>query len=423
MFTRLSRTVTLGVRNYATKPGGDFQYGDLLSRLSKISQSKQNADFQRTKNKPESKGNEFNRQEVTAKQRERSNFNNKRDAKKNTLERKMSRFRRRPEDEASRKGTRRRGKLNLEERKMDMEPGFEAGSSSAGPNEEKVFRELIDKRTKALASFIEEIFGDSKKKVKKPVDEGLLKDLFLRVDSEMGKNGNESETEEVSLEEKNAKEMEERSQYIQRKRIPEDILPPTLDEIRNNFQNSAVIKTLFSIKDYDGNFMHDVTHPDTSTYKPDIPDVAKLQLTKTKIPFNTENRILIAVEKVLAKRGISVEDGKLADRFFECKSTIHSFENPLKAKNEITISPNIKKLADIPERELEKAIAETVDGARNEIRPIINENQTERARLNAQVVANALNSNAQLKVDDIHIKLSEVLTGQKGLKELPKLEN
>lgn len=80
-------------------------------------------------------------------------------------------------------------------------------------------------------------------------------------------------------------------------------------------------------------------------------------------------------------------------------------------------------MADIPEKELEKAIAETVDGARNEIRPIINENQTERARLNAQVVANALNSNAQLKVDDIHIKLSEVLTGQKGLKELPKLEN
>ncbi|QOU21811.1 hypothetical protein BRETT_001975 [Brettanomyces bruxellensis] len=406
MFPRLSRTVTLGVRNYATKSGGDFQYGDLLSRLSKISQSKQNADFQRTKNKPESKGKEFDRQEVTAKQRERSNFNNKRDAKKNTLERKMSRFRRRPEDEASRKGTRRRGKLNLGERKMDMEPGFEAGSSSAGPNEEKVFRELIDKRTKALASFIEEIFGDSKKKVKKPIDEGLLKDLFLRVDSEMGKNENESNMEEVSLEEKNAKEMEERSQYIERKRIPEDILPPTLDEIRNNFQNSAVIKTLFSIKDYDGNFMHDVTHP-----------------APTKIPFNTENRILIAVEKVLARRGISIEDGKLADRFFECKSTIHSFENPLKAKNEITINPNIRKLADIPEKELEKAIAETVDGARNEIRPIINENQTERARLNAQVVANALNSNAQLKVDDIHIKLSEVLTGQKGLKELPKLEN
>ncbi len=418
MLSRLSRSTALGVRSYASKAGGnDIRYGDLLSRLSKISGSKGNANFKKVSN---------NKQTVVANQRERRNFDDKRDAKKATLERKMSRFRRRPEDAQNRRGNRRGRRFNNEGEKLGVNAEFGIGSpSSKGPNEEKELKKLVDERTTALASFIKEIFGDEKtgkmERSKKPIDEGLLKDLFLRVDSELGKTENQSNSEEVNLKDRNTKEMEERAQFIARKKYPQDMLPPTLKEIRDNFQNSAVIKALSNLKNYNSDFMHDVTHPDNTTYRPRIPDAARLQLSKTKIPFNVENRILIALEKVLSKRGIKLGDQAASlDRYFEYRSAVHPFENPLIAKNEVTIASSVKKWADIPEKELERSIAESVEGARNELRPIIKENQTERAKVNAQVVANVLNSNAQFKVDDIHAKLSQVLTGQKSLRELPK---
>lgn len=158
-----------------------------------------------------------------------------------------------------------------------------------------------------------------------------------------------------------------------------------------------------------------------SKYSPKSVDIYELELTKDKIPYNGKNRILLAMEQIAKKRGFKLTDFKAAGLPLVPSSSVnYPFTNTLLSRTEARPLAEIEQLSSVPQEEIEATVDATVLGKRPELKfDPKKKYRTPQLKLNAEVVANALNGNAQFKVDNVHEKLQPVLDGDAGLAELP----
>lgn len=159
-------------------------------------------------------------------------------------------------------------------------------------------------------------------------------------------------------------------------------------------------------------------------YHPESISKADLDLSKDKIGYSTESRILQAIEILFNRRGFKLSDNvKNNVKYLPLTANLYPFANTTIPNSLDRPNANIENLSfsDIDENEIIELFDTVVKGKRPEL--VFNPDKTyptEQMKINSQVVINALNSNAQLQVDNLHKILAQVFKGEKPLSELPQ---
>ncbi|TID14859.1 hypothetical protein CANINC_004530 [Pichia inconspicua] len=148
---------------------------------------------------------------------------------------------------------------------------------------------------------------------------------------------------------------------------------------------------------------------------------AELELSKDKLAYNTKSRLLRALEQLTNKRGFKLSDvAKKNVQYLPNSAYIYPYANTTLPNNLQRPFANLKNLNDISKEEVEYTFATVVRGERPELSVDPNTDfPTERAKLNAHVVVNNLNRNAQLQVDNLHKSMASVMLGEAPIKSLP----
>lgn len=163
-------------------------------------------------------------------------------------------------------------------------------------------------------------------------------------------------------------------------------------------------------------------HEPSNTYQ--VPQVSKpeLELSKDKLGYDTKSRILRALEQITRKRGFKLNDVyKRNVNYLPSNASSYPYANTTLPNNLDRPKANLSNLSNIPEGEIKATIATVVRGERPELLfdPKA-EYKTEQLKVNAQVVVNNLNRNAQLQVDNLHISMAKVMLGNAPIKSLPQ---
>ncbi|GAV28842.1 hypothetical protein PMKS-002319 [Pichia membranifaciens] len=147
-----------------------------------------------------------------------------------------------------------------------------------------------------------------------------------------------------------------------------------------------------------------------------------LELSKDKMGYDTKSRVLRALEQITTKRGFKLSDiEKKNDSYLPYTALLYPYANTTLPNNLERPRANLKNLASVPEEEISATIASVVRGQRPELVYNPQENfKTEQLKINAQVVVNSLNRNAQLQVDNLHKSMAKVMLGQQPIKTLPQ---
>ena len=147
-----------------------------------------------------------------------------------------------------------------------------------------------------------------------------------------------------------------------------------------------------------------------------------LELFKDKMGYDTKSRVLRALEQITTKRGFKLSDiEKKNDSYLPYTALLYPYANTTLPNNLERPRANLKNLANVPEEEISATIASVVRGQRPDLVYDPQENfKTEQLKINAQVVVNSLNRNAQLQVDNLHKSMAKVMLGQQPIKTLPQ---
>lgn len=149
---------------------------------------------------------------------------------------------------------------------------------------------------------------------------------------------------------------------------------------------------------------------------------AELELSKDKFGYDTKSRMLRALDQLVTKRGFKLTDGeKVNFQYLPFNSQLYPFANTTLPSNLMRNQTSLKTLGAIPESELQSTISSVVFGKRPMLKfdPTV-QYKTEQLRVNAQVVINSLNNNAQLQVDGMSLGMAPVLLGDAPVKTLPQ---
>ncbi|ODQ47444.1 hypothetical protein PICMEDRAFT_15391 [Pichia membranifaciens NRRL Y-2026] len=147
-----------------------------------------------------------------------------------------------------------------------------------------------------------------------------------------------------------------------------------------------------------------------------------LELSKDKMGYDTKSRVLRALEQITTRRGFKLSDvERKNDSFLPATALLYPYANTTLPNNLERPRANLKHLASVPEEEISATLAAVVRGQRPEL--VYNPKEdfkTEQLKINAQVVVNSLNRNAQLQVDNLHKSMAKVMLGQQPIKTLPQ---
>lgn len=159
-----------------------------------------------------------------------------------------------------------------------------------------------------------------------------------------------------------------------------------------------------------------------NVYQPAEVSKPELELLKDKMGYDTNSRILRALEQITTKRGFKLADVEKRNvSFLPYNGLLYPYANTTLPNNLDRPKANLQNLSNIPEEEITATIASVVRGQRPEL--VFNPKEkfkTEQLKINAQVVANGLNRNAQLQVDNLHKSMAKVMLGQQPVKTLPQ---
>lgn len=162
-----------------------------------------------------------------------------------------------------------------------------------------------------------------------------------------------------------------------------------------------------------------------SSYTPETLDKTDLTLSKDKIGYSEESRVLKALETLANSKGYKLSDKAARNSVTylpnHCKS--YPFGNTLLPTNLNRPASVLKNLstAAIGKEEITAAFASIVKGIRPELKfDESKKYKTDQLKLNAQVVANGLNRNAQLQVDNIHASIAPILVGEAKVSSIPR---
>lgn len=155
-----------------------------------------------------------------------------------------------------------------------------------------------------------------------------------------------------------------------------------------------------------------------------VPVVSKpeLELLKDKLAYDTKSRLLRALEQITTKRGFKLLDvNKSNVKYLPYTALLYPFANTTLPNNLDRPVANIKSLSNISPVEIQQTIDTVVKGKRQELIFDSNKNyKTAQLKVNAQVVVNALNSNSQFQVDNLHTTMAKVMVGEQPIKNLPE---
>ncbi|ODV86883.1 hypothetical protein CANARDRAFT_21866 [[Candida] arabinofermentans NRRL YB-2248] len=150
-----------------------------------------------------------------------------------------------------------------------------------------------------------------------------------------------------------------------------------------------------------------------------------LEFGKSKMGYDLKSRVMRAVDQITTKRGFPL--GSLqwnGQKLVPANSKIYPYANPLLSTSLVRPLANLNHLSNVSPDEIKQTFDTTVRGLRAELPRSQEKNfKTEQSRVNAEAVANALNSNAQLKVDNLHMKMAPVFLEHGSLKQLPTAVN
>ena len=151
---------------------------------------------------------------------------------------------------------------------------------------------------------------------------------------------------------------------------------------------------------------------------------AELELTKDKMGYDAKSRVLRALEQITTKRGFKLLDAvKTNVPYIPYNSMIYPYANTTLPNNLRRPVANIKNLSNVSSEEVAFTIATVVKGKRQELQfDASAQYKTPQLKVNAQVVVNGLNRNAQLQVDNLHYALAPTMLGEAPVKSLPKAE-
>lgn len=214
---------------------------------------------------------------------------------------------------------------------------------------------------------------------------------------------------------------EQRAFYIRRKLQSESNIVPTTPEIQIfNFEYSrAVHKTLkYAPRE----------NPFTSFKEPrkefqfETVSREELELSKDKMGYDAKSRLLRALETICNRRGYKLLDhAKSNVQYLPLTANLYPFANTTLPNNLKRPHASLKSLTNVAPEEIKSTIESVVLGHRNELKFDEKQNfKTAQLRVNAQVVVNALNRNAQLQVDNLHHSIANVALGNGPVKSLPK---
>ncbi|VEU19573.1 DEKNAAC100547 [Brettanomyces naardenensis] len=397
-------TLLRQVRKYASGSEDGKSLNDLMTKLSSITRTA-NSQASKESTRP-SKYAKQSREATGNDDKQKQKFERKKQAKKVTLQRKRSRFSR----NASGNGN--NSNNNNSNRRYSGNRGFRGGENSGSAKKQGLNLEAqkskAESNVKAIYAYLTKALGGEEGD--RIPQKGVM-DIFINLN--VNKKG-----EEFLI------EQQQKSQFIRRKVNSKGSSVGFSNEVvRQGLENSELLNGLIELQEADPNYLSSLTAPSKTVFEPRFPNVAELELTKNKIPFDTRNRLLRALEEIAARRGYKLKDIAKMQPILPAVTNLYPFCNPLIPGNSARPRSHLRTFDNVPEQEIRATVDATVKGKRPELKVDPNRKyKTEQMRLNAEVVVNSLNSNAQLKVDNIHAVMSKVLTGDGQLKELPQVQ-
>lgn len=219
-----------------------------------------------------------------------------------------------------------------------------------------------------------------------------------------------------------ADELEQKALFIRRKTSNETqpVVPTFANKVTHQFINARInhhANVYAQSEDKFAEFKNTA-----KPYRPQIINKLELNLSKDKIAHNTESRFLKALEQITMRRGFKLVDSvKTNVEYLPANATLYPYANNTLPSNLKRLVANLKNLKNISPEEVNSTIAAVVRGIRPELKfDPTKEYKTPQLRVNAQVVVNGLNRNAQLQVDNLHAAIAPALIGEKPVKSIPQ---
>ncbi|GME72443.1 unnamed protein product [Ambrosiozyma monospora] len=317
------------------------------------------------------------------------------------------------------------------------QPQFEQGSDFPDETEVEAWLDQVSDGSdvqvfKKLAGFMKVEPGQVPKKIQDGKVREIWEEFQISQKSDTDADVDnliDSETYESWLDEEHLK-------YIERKRYQtayKPIKPISNESLKVQFKALDQAKQFNSFIKGDATLGSKIsstsTGSTTTRYTPSFPTKPELEIVKAKAGYDTKSRFLRALEQLTKQKGYV-----LADTFRRHPNL------PVTAQGNYPYGqsnvPNSGARSDsAPFEKLTgelKASSEnwneildaTVRGVRSEV--VLNAEDkkrfgTDQLKLNASVVANALNSNAQLKVGDLHQQIAGVAASGGSLKDIPRV--
>ncbi|KAG7877965.1 hypothetical protein KL905_001231 [Ogataea polymorpha] len=160
---------------------------------------------------------------------------------------------------------------------------------------------------------------------------------------------------------------------------------------------------------------------DPLQYKIKEPSPGELELNKSQMAFSLRSRMLRAISKFSEQHGLALNSTNLGQSQLHGMNKLYPFANPNIPKAGFNKVSDIKSLSKSTGSDFKNIVDTTVRGIRPELKFYkTGQFKTEQSRVNAEVVSHALNSNAQLQVDNMHVSIGRTLVGKGKLADLPQ---
>ncbi|KAG7709156.1 hypothetical protein KL914_001546 [Ogataea haglerorum] len=160
---------------------------------------------------------------------------------------------------------------------------------------------------------------------------------------------------------------------------------------------------------------------DPLQYKIKEPSPGELELNKSQMAFSLRSRMLRAISRFSEEHGLALNSTNIGQSQLHGMNKLYPFANPTIPKVGFSKVSDVKSLSKSSGSDFKNIVDTTVRGIRPELKFYKSgQFMTEQSRVNAEVVTHALNSNAQLQVDNIHVSIGRTLIGKGKLADIPQ---
>ncbi|GMG47059.1 unnamed protein product [Ambrosiozyma monospora] len=319
------------------------------------------------------------------------------------------------------------------------QPQFEQGSDFPTETEVEAWLDQAsdgsdDQVFKKLAGFLKVEPGQ----VSKKIQDGKVREVWeeFQISQQLDNESLDKEEDLDNLIDNEAYQLlldEEHLKYVERKRYQtayKPVKPISNKSLKVQYEALDQARQFNSFVKGDNTLGSKISSTASTTrYTPSFTTKPELEIVKAKAGYDTKSRFLRALEQLTKQKGYVLSD--TFRRHPNLPATTQG-NYPFGQTNLPNSGPRsnsspLEKLAGQlkgDSKNWNEIMDSTVRGVRSEV--VLNAADkkrfgTEQLKLNASVVANALNSNAQLKVTDLHLQIAGVAASGGSLKDIPRV--